>query len=191
MRYKQVFVLQLVDLAVFAEIYEARFWNHHFIFIELPVDFFLELFVTVTGLVGLCIFVFFFVVAFNRCYWLRLAFLTLASITLDVISKVARPSLTVILALSQDMVLKTVFELLEGCIPFLLSLLPLFIYFEFLFLFVNHILLATGFAEQVSSPHIPDQSLFCLLGEECVVDQAYRVFRFNFFKILFNFLAEG
>jgi hypothetical protein len=117
-RYKQVFVLQLVDLAVFAEIYEARFWNHHFIFIELPVDFLLELFVTVTGLVGLCIFVFVFVVALNRCYWLRLAFLTLASITLDVISKVARPSLTVILALSQDMVLKTVFELLEGCIPF-------------------------------------------------------------------------
>ena len=42
---KQIFALQLFNLAVFAKIDVARLWNYHFFFVEFFVDFFMQLFV--------------------------------------------------------------------------------------------------------------------------------------------------
>lgn len=55
---KQIFALQLFNLAVFAKIDVARLWNYHFFFVELFVDFFEQLFVAGKRLAWLIVYFF-------------------------------------------------------------------------------------------------------------------------------------
>jgi len=100
----------------------------------------------------------------DGCHWFRLCLCTLAPITFYVISEIALPSFTVVNALTQDMVLKTVLKFLKRWRPLRLSLCPLAGSLLFRLLLIDNVPQVPRFAEEISSPDIPEYSVFVLLG---------------------------